>query len=104
MNQRLYVRHADVLATVDDAGREIVDGALLTDGRRILKIGTTAQLDAWLAAHPEHAPTRIIDARGCVVTPGLVNCHHHMYQSLTRSIGTSRGLALFDWLKMLYQV
>jgi 8-oxoguanine deaminase len=107
-NQRIFLRHADVLATVDGVGegngREIRDGALLTENNRILRIGTTAELDAWLASHPEHAPTRTIDARGCVVTPGLVNCHHHMYQTLTRSIGTSRGLALFDWLKMLYQV
>jgi cytosine/adenosine deaminase-related metal-dependent hydrolase len=102
--QRLYLKHADVLATVDRDGREIRDGALLTDGRRILRIGTSAELDAWLAAHPWHTPTRTIDMRGCVLTPGLVNCHHHMYQSLTRAIGTGRGLKLFDWLKMLYRV
>jgi 8-oxoguanine deaminase len=102
--QRLYLRHADVLATVDPQGREIADGALLTDGPRILKIGTTTELDAWIAADPARAPTRTIDLRGCVVTPGLVNCHHHMYQSLTRAIGTGRGLKLFDWLKMLYRV
>lgn len=101
---RLYLRHADLLATVDDAGREIPDGALLTDGRRIHKIGTTAELDAWLAANPSFVPTRTIDLHGCVLTPGLVNCHHHMYQTLTRSIGTGRGLKLFDWLKMLYRV
>ncbi|MEO7496328.1 MAG: 8-oxoguanine deaminase [Massilia sp.] len=100
----LYLRHADVLATVDKAGREIVDGALLTDGARILKVGSTTELDAWLAEHPERRPTRTIEARGCVVTPGLVNCHHHMYQSLTRSIGTGAGLALFDWLRMLYKI
>jgi 8-oxoguanine deaminase len=103
-HERLYLRHADVLATVDPDGREIRDGALLTDGPRILKIGTTVELDAWLAANPAHTPTRTIDASGCVVTPGLVNCHHHMYQSLTRAIGTGRGLKLFDWLKMLYRV
>lgn len=102
--QRLYLRHADLLATVDPTGREIADGALLTEGRRILKVGTTAELDAWLAAHPQHAPNRTIDLRGCVLTPGLVNCHHHMYQTLTRGIGTGRGLRLFDWLKMLYRV
>lgn len=101
---RLYLRHADVVATMDDAGREIRDGALLTDGPRILQVGTTAELDAWLASHPDQVPSRIVDATGCVVTPGLVNCHHHMYQTLTRSIGTGRGLALFDWLKMLYRV
>lgn len=104
MTERVYLRHAEVLATVDDAQTEIRDGAVLTQGQQILRVGTTADLDAWLAEHPEHAPTRTIDASGCVVTPGLVNCHHHMYQTLTRSIGTAKGLALFDWLKMLYQV
>lgn len=102
--QRIYLRHAEVLATVDAGQREIRDGALLTEGRRILRVDTTAALDAWLAGHPEAAPTRTLEARGCVVTPGLINCHHHMYQTLTRSIGTARGLALFDWLRMLYQV
>jgi cytosine/adenosine deaminase-related metal-dependent hydrolase len=104
MTERLYLRHADVLATIDRDEREIRDGALLTEGPRILKVGTTAELDAWLAAHPQYAPTRTIELRGCVVTPGLVNCHHHMYQTLTRAIGTGRGLKLFDWLKMLYRV
>ncbi|HMZ02521.1 MAG TPA: 8-oxoguanine deaminase, partial [Burkholderiaceae bacterium] len=102
--ERLYVHNAQVLVTMDDARREIADGALLTEGPTVLAVGPTAELDAWIAAHPEKAPTRRIDARGCVVTPGLVNGHHHFYQTLTRAIGTGRGLALFDWLKMLYRV
>jgi 8-oxoguanine deaminase len=104
MNEIIYLRNALVLATMDEKRREIDHGALLTQGNRILQIGTTAELDAWLTVHPEYKPSRTLDASGCVVTPGLVNCHHHMYQTLTRSIGTSKGLALFDWLKMLYQV
>jgi 8-oxoguanine deaminase len=104
MNKIIYLRNALVLVTMDEKRREIDHGALLTQGNRILQIGTTAELDAWLKAHPERKPSRTIDASSCVVTPGLVNCHHHMYQTLTRSIGTSKGLALFDWLKMLYQV
>ena len=102
--ERICVRHARAVATVDATRREIADGALLTEGPRILKIGSTAEVDAWIAAHPDKAPTRSIDASGCVLTPGLVNCHHHMYQTLTRAIGTGRGLKLFDWLKMLYRV
>jgi cytosine/adenosine deaminase-related metal-dependent hydrolase len=104
MNQRLLLRHADVLAVMDDGQQEIRDGALLTDGPRIVQVGSTQAVQAWIAQHPEQAPTRTLEARGCVVTPGLVNCHHHMYQTLTRSIGTAKGLALFDWLKMLYRV
>ncbi len=104
MTTRLYIKRARVIATVDAARREIADGAILTEGSGILKIGTTAELDAWIARHPQQAPTRTIDASGCIITPGLVNCHHHMYQTLTRAIGTGKGLKLFDWLKMLYRV
>lgn len=104
MVERLYLRRAMVLATQNAERREIRDGAVLTEGSRILQVGSTAELDAWIARHPEHSPTRTLDASGCVVVPGLVNCHHHMYQTLTRSIGTAKGLALFDWLKMLYRV
>jgi len=104
MTERLYLRHAEVLATVDAKQLEIRDGALLTEGHRILQVGTTAALDAWILDHPDLAPTRTMDVSGCVVAPGLVNCHHHLYQTLTRSIGTGTGLALFDWLKMLYRV
>lgn len=100
----LYLRHAMLLATLDDRQREIADGALLTKHNRILQVGTTQELDQWLLAHPEHRPTRTIDATGYVVTPGLVNCHHHLFQSLTRSIGTGKGLALFDWLRLLYRI
>ena len=46
----------------------------------------------------------MIDASGCVSLPGLVNCHHHLYQTLTRSIGTAGGLSLFDWLQTLYPI
>jgi len=100
----LYLRHAEVLATVDDAGREIRDGAVLIQGRRILRVGGTAELDAALARGEHPRPQRSFDASGCVVTPGLVNCHHHLYQSLTRAIGTGEGRALFDWLGMLYGI
>ncbi|HKJ52513.1 MAG TPA: 8-oxoguanine deaminase, partial [Gammaproteobacteria bacterium] len=46
----------------------------------------------------------VIDARGCVVVPGLVNCHHHLFQTLTRTVGTAQGKSLFDWLQTLYPV
>jgi cytosine/adenosine deaminase-related metal-dependent hydrolase len=104
MTERLFVYNAEVLATFDSTRREIPGGALLTDGPQILKIGSTETLRLWLAEHPDWLPTRRIDAHGCVIIPGLINCHHHLYQTLTRAIGTGAGLALFDWLKMLYRV
>jgi cytosine/adenosine deaminase-related metal-dependent hydrolase len=90
----LLVRHADVVVTMDAARREIRDGGLFIRGNRIEQVGRTDEL-------PPTAD-RVIDLRGHVVLPGLVNCHHHLYQTLTRTVGTARGLSLFDWLKTLY--
>jgi len=96
--------HADVLVTEDDAGREIADGAIYWVDGRIDAIDTTAALDAWIAADPARCPDHTHDAQGCVVTPGLVNGHHHLYQTLTRTHCTHGGLALFDWLKAQYGI
>ena len=100
----LLVEHADVLVTMDDARRELRDGAVLVQGSRIAAVGSSEQVRSVLATLPQAEGLRRIDARGCVVVPGLVNCHHHLYQTLTRSIGTGGGLALFDWLRMLYRI
>jgi cytosine/adenosine deaminase-related metal-dependent hydrolase len=68
----LLVRHADVLVTMDDARREIRDGALFVRGNRIDQVGTTDELPP--SAH------EVIDLAGHVLLPGLVNTHHHMLQ------------------------
>jgi len=65
----------------------------------ILAVGTTAEL-APLAGHA----AVIIEAAGCVVTPGLVNTHHHLYQTLTRALPGATEASLFGWLKRLYPV
>ena len=91
----LLVRHADVLVTMDAGRREIRDGGLFIRGNRIEQVGPSAEL-------PRSAD-RVFDLAGHVVLPGLINCHHHLYQTLTRTIGTARGLSLFDWLKTLYR-
>jgi len=101
----LLISGASVLVTMDAIRREIRDGSVLVRDNEIEKVGTDAEIAAWIAQDPgTRTPDRRIDARGCVVMPGLVNCHHHLYQTLTRSIGTGGGLALFDWLKTLYPV
>ncbi len=92
----LLVRHADVLVTMDGTRRELRDAGLLIRGNRIEQVGPTAALPA--------TADRVIDLRGHVLLPGLVNCHHHLYQTLTRTVGTAQGLSLFDWLKTLYRV
>jgi cytosine/adenosine deaminase-related metal-dependent hydrolase len=101
----LLLRNALVAATMDSARREIANASVLIDGRRIHSVGPAAEIDAWIAQDPAHrTPTRTLDLSGCVVLPGLVNGHHHLFQTLTRAIGTSAGLELFDWLKLLYPI
>jgi 8-oxoguanine deaminase len=100
----LLVHDADWLVTMDHARREIRGGSVLTKGGVIQCLGTTEEVQAQIAADPSLTPQRRIDASGCVVLPGLVNGHHHLYQTLTRAIGTGGGRALFDWLRLLYPI
>ena len=93
------IRNAAVVAAMDDAGSEIAGGAVAMRGGVILAVGTTAEL-APLAGHADV----IIEAAGCVVTPGLVNTHHHLYQTLTRAVPGATEASLFGWLKRLYPI
>jgi cytosine/adenosine deaminase-related metal-dependent hydrolase len=99
----LLVEHAQVLVTMDDERREIEDGAILLRDNVIEALGDSRQIRRELDAKGLQ-PERCIDASGCIVIPGLVNCHHHLYQTLTRSIGTAEGKSLFDWLRTLYPI
>jgi 8-oxoguanine deaminase len=94
--QTLLVRHAHFVATMNDARREIPDGAVFVRGNRIEQVGPTAQLPA--------TADEVIDLAGHVVLPGLVNTHHHMYQSLTRAVPAAQDAELFGWLKTLYPI
>lgn len=100
----VLLRNAEVVVTMDEAGREIRGGSVLIEDDCIVAVGSAADIAAWLAATPAQAPPQIIDLTGCVLLPGLINGHHHLYQSLTRTLGTGAGLALFDWLKTLYPI
>jgi len=99
----LLIEHAEVLVTMDSDRREITDAAIFTDDRQVLFVGTSNEVRKWILDLGEKAE-RVIDASGTVIIPGLVNCHHHLYQTLTRSIGTAQGLSLFDWLETLYPI
>jgi cytosine/adenosine deaminase-related metal-dependent hydrolase len=81
---------------MDAQRREIADGAILVRGPVIEAVGPSADL-------PDTAD-EVIDARGQVVLPGLVNTHHHMYQTLTRAIPAVQNCELFDWLRGLYPI
>ena len=96
MPRTLLVRNADVLVTMDRHGREIAGGGVYVEDNRIVSVGASATL-------PTTADT-VIDASGHVVLPGLVNTHHHMFQSLTRAVPGAQDCALFPWLKRLYPI
>jgi cytosine/adenosine deaminase-related metal-dependent hydrolase len=90
----LVVRDALLIATVDDARRELPGGWIAVSNGLISAIGTSAE------AVPDAGT--VIDARGCLVTPGLINTHHHIYQNLTRAFAPATSASLFDWLTILY--
>ncbi|MDP2065451.1 MAG: 8-oxoguanine deaminase [Burkholderiaceae bacterium] len=92
----LLIRNAHCIATLDDARREWSDASILVRDHRIEAIGPAADL-------PQEADD-VIDARGHLVTPGLVNTHHHMFQSLTRAIPQVQDAELFGWLRGLYPI
>ena len=100
---RLLIENAEVLVTMDDARREIKNGAVLIRDNVVEMVGDSVELRNKVETMGLQADQRI-DASGCIVIPGLVNCHHHLYQTLTRSIGTAEGKSLFDWLKTLYPI
>ncbi len=95
----LLVRHARLLVTMDAARREIADGAVFARDGVIEMVGTTTDL-----ASGGLQPDEVIDARDQVVIPGLVNTHHHFYQTLTRVLPAAQDAELFSWLTALYPV
>ncbi len=92
----LLIRHARHIATLDDARTEWRDASILVRGNRIEAIGPAADL-------PDTAD-EVIDASQHLVVPGLVNTHHHMFQSLTRAIPAVQDAELFGWLRGLYPI
>ena len=98
----LILRHADVLVTMDEQRREIPDGAVVTDGPAIAWAGASADLPVEYRKAIDERRAEVIDMHGHVVMPGLVNTHHHMYQSLTRAVPQAQDAELFGWLTNLY--
>ncbi len=88
------VRHARLLVTMDSARRELPDGGVYARDGVITQVGPTAEL-------PQQADL-VIAAHDCLVMPGLINTHHHLFQSLTRALPGAQGAELFDWLRTLY--
>jgi len=91
----IIIKNAACILTMDDDRRELSGDDILIRGGRIAEIGTN--LNASEGA--DH-----INAQGCLVTPGLVNTHHHLYQSLTRAVPGAQDALLFGWLQRLYPI
>ncbi|MEX0350528.1 MAG: 8-oxoguanine deaminase [Paracoccaceae bacterium] len=87
------IRGAETLLTMDDA-RRVLGGADV-----LVRNGVIADIGEGL-----HSDGEIVEARGCVVTPGLINTHHHLYQSLTRAVPGAEDALLFGWLRRLYPI
>ena len=102
-DQTLLLKNADVLCTMSEPGEnesniesEIKSGGLFARNGIIEAVGESSSL-------PQIADT-IIDMKGHVVIPGMVNTHHHLFQNLTRAVPAAQNSELFDWLKTLYPI
>lgn len=92
----LLIKNAALLVTMDDRQREIPAGGLFVRDGFIEQVGPTGEL-------PESAD-EVLDLSGHLVLPGLVNTHHHFYQTLTRAVPAAQDANLFDWLRTLYPI
>ncbi len=89
----VLIRNAQTILTMDDAGQELSGQDIL------IRDGVIAQIGSGLSTTGE-----IVDASRCVVSPGLVNTHHHLYQTLTRAVPGGQDALLFGWLQTLYPI
>ena len=92
----LLLKHADVVVTMDRQRREIRRGSIYIKGNTIVAVGDDQHMPA--------TADRVIDLRGHIVIPGLINTHHHMFQSLTRVVPNAQDGELFKWLTTLYPI
>jgi cytosine/adenosine deaminase-related metal-dependent hydrolase len=90
----ILIRNAAAVVTMNSTREEISGGDVLIRGGVIAAVGSN------LAA----PGAEVVEAKGCVVTPGLVNTHHHLYQTLTRAVPGGQDALLFGWLKTLYPI
>jgi cytosine/adenosine deaminase-related metal-dependent hydrolase len=92
----ILIRNAKAIVTVDAEDRVLEQADLLIEGNQIVAIGK--------GLSPKDASTQIIDASNMFVYPGLINVHHHLYQTFTRNLPEVQKLELFDWLRYLYEI
>jgi cytosine/adenosine deaminase-related metal-dependent hydrolase len=90
----LLVSGAELVATVDDERRELAGGWVAITGGFVEAVGSSTDTPPGAA--------EVLDATGCLVTPGLINTHHHIFQNLTRAHRPATTATLFGWLTSLY--
>jgi cytosine/adenosine deaminase-related metal-dependent hydrolase len=96
MSRSLFLKNAEVVVTMDAARRELRGAGVHIVGDQIAAVGADL-------ATPE-AVDEVIDLAGHLVCPGLINTHHHMFQSLTRAPPAAQDASLFGWLRTLYPI
>jgi len=89
------IKNADLIISMDDVRRVLNNYDILISDGQIQKVEKNIRL---------HGLEKVIDAAGCLVTPGLVNTHHHLFQSLTKAVPGGQNALLFGWLKTLYPI
>ncbi len=94
-SKRTLLKNADWIITMDKDRRRIRHGDLLMQGERIQAVAQEI---------PVEEDMQVIDARGKVIIPGMVNTHHHCFQSLVRNIHVANELSLMPWLKVVYTI
>lgn len=92
----LLVKNAEIFVTMDGQRREIHGGGLFARDGFIEQVGTSESLP--------NTGDRVLDLTGHILMPGLVNTHHHFYQTLTRAVPAAQNANLFNWLKTLYPI
>lgn len=90
----VLIKGAHTVITMDDTRRELAGADVL------IRNGVIADVGVGLVA----PLADVVNAAGCVVTPGLVNTHHHLYQTLTRAVPGGQDALLFGWLQTLYPI
>ena len=89
----ILIQNADTILTMDDTRRELSGADILLRDGVIVEIGLNLTTTG-----------TVVSAQGCVATPGLVNTHHHLYQTLTRAVPGGQDALLFGWLQTLYPI
>ena len=92
----LLIKNAQILVTMDDHQREISNGGLFIRDGFIEQVGESAELPV--------TADEVLELQGHILLPGLVNTHHHFFQTLTRAVPAAQDANLFNWLKTLYPI